>query len=345
MEPLISIIIPVYNGENFITDAINSIINQSIGFENLELIVVDDKSTDNTKKILESFVDKYDNFKAVYLETNSGDAGRPRNVGMDNASADYIMFCDADDLYKKDMCETLYNTIKEHDVDFVTSRYNVDYNGEDKGLNYVFLDKYEPIMKIDSIHDFPQVVFSLGNIVIFTKIYKKEYIVNNNLRYRETGRGGEDYYFGLEVYLKSKGFVLLNKYSGYIYRHVNDVSMTSKVSKDRFMDMLESGRLGKEILLENNFNYKGFFSESVIIWVREFLLADLDYDDQVEFLNGLKPYCKDYSLFNRLLNLPIYLNIIINITLKSFLISNTIPIFLSKVFKKPYFRGKFFYLG
>ena len=109
----ISVIVPVFNVENKIMNAFNSILNQTIGFENLEVIFVDDNSTDDSKNIIKSLENKYDNVKSFYLSKNSGYAGKPRNIGIKNATANYLMFLDPDDLYFEDACEKLYDEITE----------------------------------------------------------------------------------------------------------------------------------------------------------------------------------------------------------------------------------------
>ena len=98
----ISIIIPIFNVEFYIERCLFSIFNQTIGFENLEVILVDDVSNDRTHYIIEKYASRYDNIKYKILDENSGAAGKPRNVGIELASADYIMFIDPDDFFTND---------------------------------------------------------------------------------------------------------------------------------------------------------------------------------------------------------------------------------------------------
>ncbi len=119
----ISIIIPVYNMENFLTRAIDSIINQSFGFNKLEVILVDDCSSDNSRKIIGEYCEKYDNIKSVFLKENSGFAGKPRNIGLRYASADYVMFLDPDDSYFEDACNVLYEKITNENADIVSGNF------------------------------------------------------------------------------------------------------------------------------------------------------------------------------------------------------------------------------
>ena len=81
----ISIILPIYNTEKYIENAINSLISQTIGFHNLEIILVNDGSTDDSKQIIDQYVQTYTNIKAIHLDSSSGSAGRPRNVGLQHS--------------------------------------------------------------------------------------------------------------------------------------------------------------------------------------------------------------------------------------------------------------------
>lgn len=123
----VSVIIPVYNAQDTIKRSIDSVINQTMGFSNIELILYDDNSTDGTRKILKEYSNSYENIVLILSDENSGYAGKGRNEGIKIASADYIMFMDSDDEYESDMCETLYNKIINENADIVSSNYlNVD---------------------------------------------------------------------------------------------------------------------------------------------------------------------------------------------------------------------------
>ena len=119
----VSVITTFYNAEKFVLDAINSVNQQIIsGFE-LEYVLVDDKSTDNTRKLVEEFIDKHVTNKTAWRiiepEENLG-CGGARKFGIDNATGDYFMFLDADDYYiKKDFILRAYNEIKKEKADIV----------------------------------------------------------------------------------------------------------------------------------------------------------------------------------------------------------------------------------
>ncbi len=116
----ISIILPIFNQEKYLEAAVESVINQTMDFKDIELILVDDKSTDSTAKIIKKYSDKYPNIKPIFLDKNSGGAGIPKNIGIENATAPYILFFDPDDILLDDICEVLYQKIVSENSDIVT---------------------------------------------------------------------------------------------------------------------------------------------------------------------------------------------------------------------------------
>ena len=219
----ISIIMPTYNSENYLENTLASIFNQSIGFNNIELILVDDKSTDDTRSIIGNYSKKYDNILHIFLDKNLGHPGAVRNKGMEIASAKYIMFCDHDDEYDEDLCETLYNTItQEEDCDLVgCNNYMVD------ALNHPYeIDTFEKTEEKTIITSKNR--FYYTNVYIWTKIFKKEIIVENNIKYITDGIG-EDTIFCLEYLLYSKFTIHLNNYYGYYHYIRGDNLSTSNM--------------------------------------------------------------------------------------------------------------------
>ena len=177
---LVSAIIPTYNGGEKLKYSINSIINQSIGLENIELIIVDDASDDKiTQNILLKYKSKYpDNIKIIFLKENSGHPGKPRNIGINHANSDYIIFSDHDDYYLKDAFSILYNTIVKYNSDLVIANNYTDINGEK------FL--YVQNLKNDIINMNPLAnqqnfdLLSTINICPWAKIHRKKFILENN---------------------------------------------------------------------------------------------------------------------------------------------------------------------
>lgn len=128
MQPLVSIITPMYNSEKFILKTIESIVNQT--YTNWELILIDDGSTDNTIKIVEDFKSKYANIKLLQNDTNLG-AAKSRNKAILEAKGDYIAFLDADDVWKPNKLEVQIQFMQTHNCDVSFSSYEqIDENGK-----------------------------------------------------------------------------------------------------------------------------------------------------------------------------------------------------------------------
>ena len=125
--PEISIIVPVYNAEKYLEKCLDSLIGQT--FENIEILCVNDGSTDNSPAILHRYA-KMDPRVHVFDRPNSGPASA-RNAGLDHARGKYLMFCDADDEYTPSMCQEMYQAITEQNVDLVMCN-TFCYNKEGK---------------------------------------------------------------------------------------------------------------------------------------------------------------------------------------------------------------------
>ena len=122
-EYMVSLIVPVHNAERFLPETLKSVKNQSIGFENIQLILVDDCSEDRSCSLIKGWADKYPNILALQTPYCSGSASMPRNMGLDTAEADYIMFLDADDVLRPNAVELLYRLITTHDVDLADAAF------------------------------------------------------------------------------------------------------------------------------------------------------------------------------------------------------------------------------
>ena len=123
-SPAISVIIPMYNAENFIAECLESIFMQT--FQDYEVIVVDDCSTDNSCAVVESYVEKFGGrLKLIHTEENSGSGALPKNKGLMFSRGEYIAFVDDDDLITGTALEELYTLAKKYDADVVHCEKNL----------------------------------------------------------------------------------------------------------------------------------------------------------------------------------------------------------------------------
>lgn len=146
---LISIIVPVYNVENYIKECINSIINQS--YKNIEIILVDDGSTDNSGSLCEEFslIDS----RIVTLHKENGGLSDARNYGIKHSNGEYIMFVDSDDIIEKDIVKVLYNMIQE-DKAIDISVCGLKRFNDGLSPKFVARDKYSILDREESLKEF-----------------------------------------------------------------------------------------------------------------------------------------------------------------------------------------------
>ena len=196
--PKVSIIVPVYNVEKYLDKCLNSLVNQTL--KDIEIIIVNDGSTDNSKQIIEQYATKYNNLIKVVEEKNQG-LGAARNNGLKFATSDYIIFVDSDDYVETNMVEELYNKILEEQADFVICGNNVvteDY----KVISKTFPNKYEK-------YDFnTQMIF--GNLCAWNKIIKKTLLEDDSLAFR-SNVWYEDIDVSFKLFLKAKKMCILPK--------------------------------------------------------------------------------------------------------------------------------------
>lgn len=217
----ISVIMPVYNAENDLNISIKSIINQSIGFENVELILVDDGSTDKSRNIITSYSDKYDNIVSVFLDENSGLPGKPRNIGIKYASADYISFLDSDDEYPQEGLENLYNTILDEGSDFIIGSHIINLDGDK--VKVKFLQSNKQLVNLNPLES-QEIFDSLSSnyfVAPWAKMFKKELILENNITFPEDCLC-EDTYFYFKALINSNKISILPNTQVYMYNTFED---------------------------------------------------------------------------------------------------------------------------
>lgn len=128
MNPLISIIVPVYNVEEYLPKCLDSIINQT--YKNLEIIVVNDGSTDNSGKICDEYGER--DYRIMVIHKANRGVSSSRNIGIKNASGEYILFVDSDDEIEKDYVNVMARAVTNSDCDLVISNITDIFNKTEK---------------------------------------------------------------------------------------------------------------------------------------------------------------------------------------------------------------------
>lgn len=197
MKIKVSVIVPVYNVEKFIDKCLNSLVKQSL--KEIEIIVVNDGSPDNSQKIIDKYVKKYPEKVQSFIKENGGQ-GSARNIGIVKAKGEYISFVDSDDFVEKDMYKKLYNKAKENNYDIVVcGNYNVSEDYQNKNID-AFINNYNT--------DLENIFF--GKMAVWNKIYKRDILIKNKLEFKEKV-WYEDLAFTLKAIMNSNTFAFIDE--------------------------------------------------------------------------------------------------------------------------------------
>ncbi|BFK82357.1 hypothetical protein I3900191A7_25020 [Clostridium baratii] len=195
----ISIIIPVYNSEKFLNNTIESIIKQNL--KNVELILINDCSTDSSGNICEFYKRNFKWIKYIELKENKG-VGHARNIGLDMATGDYIHFIDSDDTLVENSYDKLFRNLNNNKIDLVTTGSNIIENNkiiEIRNIDEnIFLNNINEIGKYLDNFELKDKDRVLN--VIWNKLYSTDIIKRNNLRFDEEINLGEDFIFNCNYF-------------------------------------------------------------------------------------------------------------------------------------------------
>jgi len=255
----VSIVIPIYNVENYIEECLKSATNQTL--KDIEIICVNDCSTDNSLKIVQKFAQNDNRIKIINKEKNEG-AGITRNIGQQSASGKYIMFLDPDDYISLDCCEKLYNKIETDNVDAV---YFNAFRFKDKSEKLKEYKKLKLLSNEDGYFS-PFYAKEKYDILInytkeaWFKFYNRQFLIDNNIKCSEH-RLCEDYLFLLQFLLSNPKLSVLDEHL-YYYRKSNNSLTKQSYSKlnyifdvhNQYTNKILNSHLSKEeqLLFINN---------------------------------------------------------------------------------------------
>ena len=290
----ISVIIPVFNAEEDLKNAIESIINQTFGFENIEMVLVDDASTDNSKSIIKNYQKDYENIKLVELEENSGLPGKPRSLGIEYVSSDYIIFLDSDDTYEKEAFEILYATITKTNSDFVISSHFINLDGERIKANLIQTE--EEIISfypLENQETFDKI--SVNRLVApWGKIFKKEFIAKNNIKFLEDSLC-EDTYFYFKSLINSSKVTILPQNHLYVYNVIeNKNTAIHGHNIEKFYYFLKGINYTKDLLEKINLSMNVFLDENISSLL--LIFSNLNKNDKKEAILKIYEFEKDLDI-------------------------------------------------
>lgn len=262
MNKKISVILPVFNVEEYLLQCLMSIKNQT--YSNIEVIIIIDGATDNSYNIAQEFCTTDDRF-SVYWQKNAG-SGPARNAGLKKATGEYIAFVDPDDFLMPDYLELLLDTLLKHDVDFVTSKYRELYTYKNNAVarksevdahgNYNFFHKDEDDIVVKGL----QMVRSKFAWLIMNdyidsphcKLFKRDIIEKNKIEFPDLRRS-QDVVFNIRHFEHITSFCVMGKKS-YVYRIV-DGEMIKRVPSYYYKIFIDISMMRHQLLKDWNINY------------------------------------------------------------------------------------------
>lgn len=252
-KELISIIVPVYNVENYLERCLQSLINQT--YKNIEIVCVNDGSTDNSLNILNDFQKKDSRIKIISQE-NQG-LSEARNVGIKNSSGKYIGFVDSDDWVDLDYYEKLYNALIDSKSDFACANTKFFDNGK---ISYIKFQQNHIFSELDKKID------NYKNGSVWDKLYKKSLFLDNDIKFIK-GRYFEDNIVLLQLSYYSKKVVTINSVSYYYFNNNN--SITREINYEKELKRQQDMYYMCEVIL--NYFYNKNISKKVIKSIKKFL--------------------------------------------------------------------------
>lgn len=233
--PKISFVVAIYNVDKYLDACICSLVNQT--YDDFEIILVNDGSTDDSRNICEKYCEKYGNVKLINQE-NQG-ANVARNNGLDETSGEWVIFVDGDDFVELDLCIELSGYLqRKYDV-VMFSNYSVY---DEKKIQHIHSDEMWEISSEEDIIELKCATLNrigkykynldvIDPVTIWNKAYNTAFLKNNGLRFVPGFPKLQDISFNLLVYEKAKNMLFID-YPGYCYREATDNSVTRRYQED-----------------------------------------------------------------------------------------------------------------
>ncbi|OUQ07667.1 hypothetical protein B5E92_06690 [Erysipelatoclostridium sp. An15] len=283
---LVSIIVPVYNVEKYLSECIESLINQT--YKEIEIILIDDGSTDFSGKICDDYSKKDQRIKVIH-KNNEG-LSQTRNMGIEIAIGNYICFVDSDDIVSPRYCEILYNLLNDTNYDFSVCNTYRFIDGEKIEL----LNNKNLTTVISNRDYFSNQINKKTEFGVWNKLFKKQSL--NNIRFKKN-KLHEDVIFSADLFINLSNGVIITDSQLYYYRQRENSIVHSKSQKS-CIDFIYAGRyliktstdycpeLNKECLFYA-INYPWSFVDNIYLQ-RSFFLNK-------NFLEDLQKLIKDYK--------------------------------------------------
>lgn len=274
--PAVSIVIPMYNAEKYIGECLDSILTQT--FQDFEVIVVDDCSTDNSREVIESYLPKFgDKLQLIRSEKNSGASGLPRNQGSILARGEYISFIDADDMITKTAFEELYPIAKKFDADVIHCEKYFEINDDKIRLHSYQRGEFvkEPTLITENFAERVKDLYN-GRFIdtLWAKLIRRDFFIQKNVP--PLNGIAADAFVSFCLICSAKKYVRVPNVINF-YRRINSSITKQKRTIQKKIDTLIISLTQGFKYMDEFLSKQKFFQENVEakfimleIWVRAF---------------------------------------------------------------------------
>lgn len=244
---LITVVVPIYNVEKYIKQCLDSLVNQT--YKNLEIICVDDYGTDNSMDIVKEYANKDSRIKILKQSENRGQ-GEARNLGIDNASGEYIYFIDNDDFIDNDYIEKLVNVANRTNVDIVCNSAILKYFGDNNLKNKFIKSPRE--YDLNKVLNWDDKLLKTLPISACCKLYKTSMLKDNKIYFAGNRLKFEDFYFWYILKTKIRSIYIIFDSVYYYRQRENSTMSVNKYNKNDCFDSLYIIELLYKYYKENN---------------------------------------------------------------------------------------------
>ena len=263
----LTISIPIYNVENYLCQCIESIINQSL--RDIEIILVDDGSTDNSGNICDIYAKKDSRIKVIHKK--NGGLASARQAALDIAIGSYFCVCDADDWVELDMYEQMYNKAIETDADVIMCDYYIEY------MNRRTINHIKMLNNIES-NLLENVLNGKIPTMVWNKIYKREIFQKYNIYWEQGIDLGEDFLISLKIFQNPVTINYIQKPLYHYRRIMNGNSYTNDISLKTFKQNVFIRNW-----IKDNIDIKKYKEEIFCLWLNS-AFTGLRVNDKLDSL-------------------------------------------------------------
>lgn len=289
--PKVSVVVPVYNNDKYLHQAIGSLVNQTL--KDIEIIIVNDGSTDGSLDIIKEYASK--DSRIIIIDQENGGLSNAINNGIAIAKGEYLAEMDSDDYVKPEMYEELFESAKANALDIVTSNYYAftgSNENPDARLRRFFdapdwygKELYPYAFYNDKLSD--DYLKGFGLSLIWTSLYRREFLIENNIRWNENVRAYSDNGFWAQTKILAKKIMYVDK-AYYFYRCDNSNSTINNFKK------FEQDLFGEQDFIKNFLTERNLWED-----LKDFYIKKI-FDDYIYFALSKLPADKINRFFSKI---------------------------------------------